>query len=125
MALWSGYWPRPWDGPRPGHGQILLLEIHVRILIAAVAALLAVGVASPVLALAPLTAGPEPASIVQRLPDGDAAGPAVVRKKKKESVTIKSVTGARKGKNGLKIKVKVAKADRVCEMELQWNDGSS
>jgi hypothetical protein len=97
----------------------------VRILIAAVAALLAVGAASPVLALAPPIAVPGPSSVVRRLPDGGAAGPAVVRKKKKEAVTIRNVTGAKKGKNGLRIRVKVAKADRTCELELEWNDGSS
>lgn len=97
----------------------------MRFFIAAFAALLAVSATAPVMALASPPAAPGPASFVQGLPDGGAAGPALIRKKKKEAVTIKNVTGAKKGKEGLKIRVKVAKADRVCEMELQWNDGSS
>jgi hypothetical protein len=97
----------------------------VRTLIAAAAALIAVGAASPAFATTLPIAVSGTASLAWGLPDGGAAGLAVVRKKKKEAATIKSVTGAKKGKKGLKIKVKVAKADRVCEMELQWNDGSS
>ena len=96
----------------------------MRTLIVAAAALLAVGTTSPVIAASPAPTTSNNPDLVQALPGAGAAGLTTVRKKKKEAATIKSISSATRGKQ-VKIRVQVAKADRRCELELQWNDGSS
>ena len=96
----------------------------MRTFIAAAAALLAVGATSPVLAAPlapPISAG---SSVVQALPGASAAG-LTVRKKKKESVTLQDVENAKVGSSDLKITFKVSKAERTCQLEIKWKDGSS
>jgi hypothetical protein len=109
----------------PDNGQTPHLEIDLRYLIAAAATLIAVGATSPALAAAPSATVSGRGEIIQMQPSASAAGPTEIRKKKKEAATVKTVTGAKVGKSGLKIRVKVAKADRVCEMEIEFNDGSA
>jgi hypothetical protein len=102
-----------------------LRESTVRTLIAAAAAIIAVGAASPTLAAPPLVTSAADPALVRVLSGTGTADLSTVRKKKKEAASIKEVKGAKQGKKGLKIKVKVVKDDRRCEMEIEFNDGSA
>lgn len=111
-----------------GHGQVTCRELVLRILVAAIAALLA---ASPAFATPLPTAASGPSVVIQALPGAGAAGPTEVRKKKKksssskESAKFEEIGNATRGKPDLEIKVKVAKSDRTCELKVKWNDDSS
>lgn len=109
-----------------GHGQVTCRELILRILVAAVAALLA---ASPAFATPLPTAASGPSVVVQALPGAGAAGSTEVRKKNKssskESAKFEEIGNATRGKPDLEIKVKVAKSDRTCELKVKWNDDSS
>ena len=93
----------------------------MRTLIAAAAVLFAVGTTSPVIAASPASAG---SNLVQVLPGAGSAGLTVRKKKKKETATFQEIGTAKIG-NDLKIKIKVSKPDRKCELELTWKDGST
>ena len=98
----------------------------MRTLLVAAAALVAVSATTPALAAPPILPAPSMADIALSAPlFAPATGGTAVQKKKKESATLQTVKGAKRGKKGLKIKIKVAKSDRTCEMNLQWADGSS
>lgn len=47
------------------------------------------------------------------------------KKKKKESATIQTIGSVKHGKKDFEITAKVAKADRKCELEIKWADGST
>lgn len=112
-----------------GHGQVTCRELALRILVAAVVALLA---ASPAFATPLPTAASGSSVVVQALPGAGTAGSTEVRKKKKkkktsskESAKFEEIGNATRGKPDLEIKVKVAKSDRTCELKVKWNDDSS
>jgi hypothetical protein len=98
----------------------------VRTLIAAAAALLAVGTATPSFAapFPPTIAGS--ASIVQSLSSSLTTVHLTKKKKKKskskESASFEEIGNAKRGKSDLAIKVKVSKADRTCQLKITWNN---
>jgi hypothetical protein len=118
LGLHSAHRPRP--DP--------LREIALRTLIVVVEALLAVGAASPALAVPPFTVASEGAGIaVRHLPTAGAAGLTVRKKKekkahKKESVSFQEIGNARRGKSDLEITVRVAKTERTCELKITWEN---
>ena len=98
----------------------------MRTLIAAAAALLAVGTATPSFAapFPPTMAGS--ASIVQSLSSSLTAVQLTKKKKSKskskETASFESIGNAKRGKSGLEIKVKVSKSDRTCQLKITWNN---
>lgn len=101
----------------------------MRTLLAAAAVLLAVGAAAPSYAAPLHSAAPANTTLVQWVPAAATADGGVVYKKKKkkksstsESASIESIGNAKRGKSDLEIKVKVAKADRTCELKIVWHN---
>jgi hypothetical protein len=98
----------------------------VRTLIAAAAALLAVGTATPSFAapFPPTMAGS--AGIVQSLssslPTVQLTKKSKSKSKSKESASFEEIGNAKRGKSDLAIKVKVSKADRTCQLKITWNN---
>jgi hypothetical protein len=99
----------------------------MRTLIAAAAALLAVGTATPSFAapFPPTMAGS--ASIVQSLSSSLTTVQLTKKKKKsksksKESASFEEIGNAKRGKSDLSIKVKVSKTDRTCQLKITWNN---
>jgi hypothetical protein len=98
----------------------------MRTLLVVATVLFAVGATTPALAAMPSRSAIAATDAVLAVPQADPlAGLSEIRKKKKEAATLQTVSGAKRGKKGLKIKIKVAKADHTCKMTLQWADGSS
>jgi len=105
----------------------------VRTLIAAAAALLAVGTTSSVFAAQPATI-PATSAFVQGLPDPGASVlvHSTTKKKKKkksssskESAKFEEIGNAKRGKSDLEIKIKVSKTDRTCELKIKWKSGDT
>ena len=122
MALRLEYWPRPWRSATASTHRELLLRTLV------VAALLALGATSPVLATSRPAAGSSTSVVVQGLPDGGAAGPIRAKKKKKlsrESAKFEEIGNAKRGKPDLEIKVKVSRSERSCELKIKWKNGDT
>ena len=101
----------------------------MRTLIAATAALLAVGAASPALAASIAPAATHTGAVLQ-LP---AAAPTLVQAKKKkkkkkktsESAEITEIGNAKRGKADLEIKATVAKEGRTCELTVKYKGGAT
>lgn len=105
----------------------------MRTFLAAAAALLAVGTAVPALAAPAVSLSSQPTTTVLSSVQLIGSPPAIQttktktskKKKAKETVSISSIEGAKKGKKGFEIKATVAKAGRHCELTVKYVDGST